>query len=68
MTRDIEVSSITLSELIDGQKFGRWLILLVLIAALVLITDGFDIATIGYVGPELIKHWALRDANNSHRC
>ena len=60
MTRDIEVSSITLSELIDGQKFGRWLILLVLIAALVLITDGFDIATIGYVGPELIKHWALR--------
>jgi AAHS family 4-hydroxybenzoate transporter-like MFS transporter len=57
---DKEVSSITLSELIDGQKVGGWIILLVLIGAMVLITDGFDIATIGYIGPELVKHWALR--------
>ena len=60
MGSDKEVSSITLSEVIDGQKVGRWIVLLVLIAAMVLITDGFDIATIGYVGPELVKHWALR--------
>ncbi|HEY4968403.1 MAG TPA: MFS transporter, partial [Steroidobacteraceae bacterium] len=59
MERDSEIS-LTLSELIDGQKIGRWIVVLLVISALVLITDGFDIATIGYVGPELIKHWGLR--------
>ena len=59
MERSKEISSITLSELIDGQKIGKWLVVLLLLCALVLITDGFDIAAIGYVAPELVKHWGI---------
>jgi MFS transporter, AAHS family, 4-hydroxybenzoate transporter len=58
--RDNEISSITLGELVDGQKIGWWMIAILVTSALVLVTDGFDIATMGYVGPELIKTWGLR--------
>ena len=60
MERDNEISSITLGELVDKQKIGRWIIVILVISALVLVTDGFDIATMGYVGPELVKSWGLR--------
>lgn len=44
-------------ELIDGQKVRRSAIVFLVIATLAMLGDGFDLAAIGYVAPELIKHW-----------
>lgn len=41
-------------------KVSLRLSLLLLVATLVLIGDGFDLATIGYAGPELVKHWGIK--------
>lgn len=54
------VQPITLTELIDGQKISLRLSLLLLVAMLVLISDGFDLAAIGYVAPELLKLWHIK--------
>ena len=50
---------IELDDIIDGQRVGSHMILLLIIAMAALISDGFDLAAIGYVGPELVKTWHI---------
>lgn len=54
-----EASVVDLKELIDGQRLGTPAIMFLVIAILILVSDGFDIAAIGYVGPELVKQWHI---------
>ena len=51
-----------LDEAIDGQRAGLHMAPLLIIAVLALICDGFDIAAMGYVAPELVKAWQIQPA------
>ena len=44
---------------IDGQPVSRRMAPLLIVALLALVCDGFDIAAMGYIVPELIKDWQL---------
>ncbi len=52
-----EALGIDLDDAIDGQKVRRSSIVLLVVATLALLGDGFDIAATGYIGPELVKTW-----------
>ena len=51
-----------LNDIVDGQRMRGWTILLVAVAMLILISDGFDLAAMGYVAPELVKSWHIQPA------
>jgi MFS transporter, AAHS family, 4-hydroxybenzoate transporter len=53
----MEIANIDLNDLIDGQILRPASILFLVVAALVLISDGFDLSAMGYVAPELVKVW-----------
>lgn len=46
-----------LDEIIDEQKIGPGFVPLILTGLLVLICDGFDLAVIGYIVPEVARDW-----------
>lgn len=48
-----------LDTLVDGRPVQASTVLLIAIAALALISDGFDLAAMGYIAPELSKEWHL---------
>ena len=50
---------IDLADFIEAQPVGRRQIMLLLMCAAVLFTDGFDTQAIGYVAPELAREWQL---------
>ncbi len=52
----------SLDDLVDGQQVGLPAIVFLAVATLALVSDGFDLAAIGYVGPELIKQWHVAPA------
>lgn len=52
-------SVLDLDELVDGQRVGGSMLLFMLVATLALISDGFDLAAMGYVAPELVKAWQI---------
>ena len=54
---------IDIDDAIDGQRAGSHMAPLLIIAVLALICDGFDIAAMGYVAPELIKAWHIQPAH-----
>jgi MFS transporter, AAHS family, 4-hydroxybenzoate transporter len=54
--------ALDVNDLIDGQSVQRSTIIFLVIATLAMIGDGFDIAVIGYVAPELVKHWHVEPA------
>ena len=58
-----ETQAIGLDEAIDGQAIRRSSIVLLVVATLALLGDGFDIAAIGYIGPELVKTWHVARAD-----
>ena len=49
--------SMDLHEVLDGQKVQRSSIIFLVITILAMISDGFDIAAMGLVAPELVKQW-----------
>lgn len=57
-----DVHIINMNELIDGQKVQRSTIVFLLVAMLAMIADGFDLAAIGFVAPELKKLWHIESA------
>ena len=57
-----ETAVIDLDEAIDGQRAGLHMAPLMIVALLALVCDGFDIAAMGYVVPELVKAWQLEPA------
>ena len=48
-----------LNDLVDGQRLGLGSLLFFVLAALALVSDGYDLAAMGYVAPELLKDWHL---------
>ena len=52
-------AALELDRLVDEQRVGLATILLVAVATMVLVSDGFDLAAMGYVAPELARHWGL---------
>lgn len=62
MTAQGERRSIDLDDLVDNQRVGRGAIPLIVVAFLVLASDGFDLSAMGYLAPELVKQWGLTPA------
>jgi MFS transporter, AAHS family, 4-hydroxybenzoate transporter len=54
-----EIASIDLNDLVDDQKMRLSSVVLLFVATLVLISDGFDLSVMGYVAPELVKAWHI---------
>jgi MFS transporter, AAHS family, 4-hydroxybenzoate transporter len=52
-------SPVDVAEFIDRQPVGGFQIRLLLACALVLVLDGFDTTSIGFVAPSLAKEWGL---------
>lgn len=52
-----KTTNIDLDSLVDGQRLRPASIAFLSIATLALISDGFDLAAMGYVAPELVKAW-----------
>ena len=52
-----DASVIDLNTVIDGQKVRWSTVVFLAIATLTMVSDGFDLSAIGYVGPELVKAW-----------
>ena len=52
-------NSFDLDAIVDGRRVQTSTVVLVAIAALALISDGFDLAAMGYIAPELSKEWHL---------
>ena len=48
-----------LNELVDGQKVRLGSIVFIVLAALAMASDGYDLASLGYIAPELLKQWHL---------
>ena len=53
---------ISLDDAIDGQTVRRSTIIMLTVATLAMLSDGFDLAAIGYIGPELVKSWHVTRA------
>ncbi|HVR89701.1 MAG TPA: MFS transporter [Novosphingobium sp.] len=53
------LGTLDLDAAIDGQQLGRRNAPLIGIAMLILLCDGFDLAAMGYIVPELVKGWQL---------
>ncbi len=51
------------SAIADREPVTWKMALLILLSALVLISDGFDVASVGYLTPALIEHWKIAPAN-----
>ena len=52
-------AALDIETVVDEQRTGWTLILVVFVAMLVLVSDGFDLAAMGYVAPELAREWGL---------
>ena len=50
-------SVVNIDELVDGQRIGRLVIRVVILSLLVQCADGYDLATMSYAAPELIRAW-----------
>ena len=55
-------AAIDLDTLVDGRRIGPALIPSVLVATLVLVSDGYDLAAMGYLAPQLARQWHLAPA------
>jgi MFS transporter, AAHS family, 4-hydroxybenzoate transporter len=56
MSREI----VDVTEVLDRQKITSFNVRLVILAFLVMMTDGFDLGAVAFAGPGLIKEWGLR--------
>ena len=52
-----------LDEIVDGRPVGGSMVVFLLVMIFALISDGFDIAAMGYIAPELIKAWGAKPAD-----
>lgn len=55
--------TLDLNEIIDSQRVGFASVSMGTLALLVMVTDGFDIAVMGYLAPELLREWHLSAEN-----
>ena len=57
-----DASELDVTSFIDGQRIGTSAFVFLLIATSAMVTDGFDIAAMGFVVPELAKQWHVAPA------
>ena len=53
------MATLSLDEAIDGQRIRPASVLFLVVATLAMLSDGFDLSAIGYVGPEVVKQWHI---------
>ena len=53
-------ATIDVTEVLDRQKITRFNVGLVILAFLVMMTDGYDLGAAAFAGPGLISEWGLR--------
>ncbi len=58
----MSAAALDLDRIIDERRLDRASIPFILVATLVLISDGFDLSAMGYVAPELARDWGLKPA------
>lgn len=51
--------TVDIQKFIDGNKFSKFQWLVFIISFLVILLDGFDTASIGYIAPSLLKEWGI---------
>ncbi len=59
---NVEHSAAHVSDLLDQQDIGAPAVVFLVITALAMVADGFDISAMGYIAPELVKHWHVAPA------
>jgi MFS transporter, AAHS family, 4-hydroxybenzoate transporter len=52
--------TIDITEVLDGQKVTGFNVRLIVLAFLVMMTDGYDLGAAAFAGPGLIREWGLR--------
>ena len=52
-------SVLELNDVVDGQRLRPGSIVLIVLATLAMASDGYDLASLGYVAPELLRQWHL---------
>src|SRR3984885_13836358 len=52
--------TVDVTQVLDGQKITGFNVGLVILAFLVMMTDGYDLGAAAFAGPGLIKEWGLR--------
>ena len=57
--RMAEITKIRVNEILDDAPLGRLQILALVICTLTVVMDGFDTYSVGYVGPFIVKEWAI---------
>ena len=53
-------ATVDVTQVLDGQKVSRFNVSLVILAFLVMMTDGYDLGAAAFAGPGLIREWGLR--------
>lgn len=59
MAREAIMKTINVSDVLDNSKIGKHHIWALVICALCMVVDGFDVQAMGYVAPTLIKEWGV---------
>ncbi|WP_321783107.1 MFS transporter [Paraburkholderia sp. J94] len=54
MSKTVEVTGV-----VDASRFGPYQLLVVALCALCLVMDGFDVQSMGYVAPVVIREWGI---------
>jgi AAHS family 4-hydroxybenzoate transporter-like MFS transporter len=53
-------ATVDVTQVLDSQKVSRFNVGLVILAFLVMMTDGYDLGAAAFAGPGLIKEWGLK--------
>jgi AAHS family 4-hydroxybenzoate transporter-like MFS transporter len=53
-------ATVDVTQVLDGQKVSRFNVSLVILAFLVMMTDGYDLGAAAFAGPGLIREWGLK--------
>jgi len=59
MAREAIMKTINVSDVLDNSKINKHHLWALVICALCMIVDGFDVQAMGYVAPTLIKEWGV---------
>lgn len=60
---DTSESFLDINDVVDHQQFGWRSAIFIGLAMLILVSDGFDLAAIGYIAPALAKEWHVDPAH-----
>ena len=59
MARRLSATDIDVAAVVDDLPIGRFHIVLLIACALLALSDGYDIAVIGFAGPSLVREWKI---------